>query len=290
MSNRIMKPKFSLILCLVLTLLTLAACGGPMFEVRSRIPDRLGMPVHMLKRTVHTDSFDFIAYERVRERGKSAMLYIEGDGITYTQFGQPAKDPTPASPLAMHLASRDNNKPNVIYLARPCQYTDKPTELCTNNIFWTSGRYSKPVIDAMDQAISEIKDHYNLKGFDIVGWGGGGTIATLLAAKRNDIYTIRTVAGNLDHSQTTTHLNTVSYDKSMNPVDIADRIADIPQYHFIGKYDVAVPSRAMHKFLDASGETRCIRYSVIDSVSHERGWVNRWPELLELPLNCYSDQ
>lgn len=276
-------------LCLSLALLVLAACGGPMFLMRAETPNRIATPVYMLKRNIQTESFELIAYERVRQKGESATIYIEGDGIAYTKFGKPAIDPTPASPLALHLASRDKS-PNVIYLARPCQYTDKPAKLCNSNIFWTGGRYSKPVIQAMDAALDNIKSYYNLKGFDIVGWGGGGTVAALLAARRSDIYTIRTVAGNLDHRETAAHLNTVPYDKSLNPVDIAPRIADIPQYHFIGKYDIAVPSRAMHKFRDASGKTSCIRYSVIDSVSHERGWVNRWPELLELPLDCYSDQ
>lgn len=276
-------------LCVCFALIALTACGGPMFLMRDETPSRIATPVYMLKRNIQTDSFELVAYERVRQKGESATVYIEGDGITYTKFGKPAIDPTPASPLALHLASRDKS-PNVIYLARPCQYTDEPEKLCDQNVFWTDGRYSKPVVNAMDEALDNIKSYYNLKGFDIVGWGGGGTIATLLAARRGDIYTVRTVAGNLDHRETAAHLNTRPYDKSMNPVDIAEQIADTPQYHFIGKYDIAVPSRAMHKFLDAAGETSCIRYSVIDSVSHERGWVNRWPELLELPLDCYSDQ
>ena len=49
-------------------------------------------------------------------------IYIEGDGRAWLNKNRPSLDPTPKNSLALKLAEIDP-APNVIYLARPCQYS-----------------------------------------------------------------------------------------------------------------------------------------------------------------------
>lgn len=69
------KQKLFLPLFVCLTLIALTACGGPMFLMRDETPSRIATPVYMLKRNIQTESFDLVAYERVRKRGKRHHLY-----------------------------------------------------------------------------------------------------------------------------------------------------------------------------------------------------------------------
>ncbi|VTP79138.1 Uncharacterised protein [Leclercia adecarboxylata] len=86
----------------------------------------------------------------------------------------------------------------VFYLARPCQFIGPPLpDNCRVNI-WTQDRFSPVVIDAMSEALNQIVLRYPRVQLDLVGYSGGGNIAALLAERRSDVRSLRTVAGNLD--------------------------------------------------------------------------------------------
>lgn len=278
-------------LCLAATagaVLGLAACtmGQDIGFMRVETAKRLATPSFMFDRVIPAAPFALTVYERVREPGADATLYIEGDGQSWISKRMPSLDPTPTNPVALHLATRDNG-PNVIYLARPCQYSKMlaPDTPC-DTAWWTSKRLAPEVLAAMNAAIDNIKAHNNIRKFNLVGFSGGAGIAVLLAGERDDIASIRTVAGNLDHDLFASMHKISPMGGSINPITAAAKVANIPQHHFIGEWDEVVPTAIYDSFRAAAGPSTCMRSSMVAETTHEKGWVNKWPEMLQKPVDC----
>ncbi len=255
---------------------------------RNENAQRLAVPAHMLKRQVEAGPFSIAVFERVRSKGEAATIYIEGDGDVKT-MGQKhiVGNVTPDYPLALHLATRDLGD-NVIYVARPCQFEGQEVEdgPCSTKKYAGPERFSFETMEAMNTVLDKLKNNHGFSGFNLVGYDGGGTVATLLAAKRKDVLSLRTVAANLD-----TDLNSANHKKpemvgSLNPRDFAKDIATIPQHHFIGEWDKDVQPNLSASFRNAMGPSTCTRISTVTEVDHEGGWANRWPSLLAEPLDC----
>jgi hypothetical protein len=266
-----------------------AACKTPGELWRYESASRLAAPANLLKRQVSAGAFSVSVYERVRAPGKVANIYIEGDGRhTLLDQATTSIDPTPSYPLALHLATRDLSE-NVIYVARPCQYnaldTTGDNSPCTRD-YWNNGRFSIETMEAMNTVLDKLKNNHSLSGFNLIGYDGGAAVATLLAAKRKDVVSIRTVAGNLD-----TDLNSANHKQpgmvgSLNPRDFAADIAGIPQTHFIGEWDQVTGANLSQSFRNAMGHSNCVRISTVAQTDHEGGWANRWPSLLNEPVDC----
>ena len=275
---------FSIFL-LTLSLFAAAGCTYKDFGNRQEIAKRIAMPAFMLPRDIETDHFFLKAYERVYAEGKTANLYIEGDGLVWMGHKTPQFNPTPVNPVALHLASRDNS-PNVLYLARPCQYVGLENEPNCNELIWTIDRYSEEIVRNMNQAIDNMKRHHDITGFNLIGYAGGGAIATLVAAKRDDVLSIRTVAGILDHDAWTHMRDMEPLVNSLNAVYVASQIADIPQHHFIGDIDYSVTPDIYWRYYEAGGHSPCMRATIVKNEDHESGWVDRWPSLMKEKLDC----
>lgn len=269
--------------------LTLAACGGVSGELRKQTAHRIAMPAFMVERWIPAGLFQLNAWERMHARGKAATVYIEGDGVPWgLRTGQgiaPTLIPTPKDPVALHLASRDMAE-NVVYLARPCQYlgTDKIGE-CPRT-YWEDGRFAPEVIDAYMLALDEIKARYDITGFHFVGYDGGANVAALVAGARGDALSLRTVAGNLNPDLMAVMHETPPLTEALNATTIAPSLADLPQYHFIGAADDVTPPAVYHSYRQAMGPSPCTHYSLIQDADHTRGWVEKWPQLLQIPLEC----
>lgn len=266
-------------------LLGLGACYFDMTEMRMETAKRLATPSFMFERHIKAEPFNLTVFERVHKEGGDATVYIEGDGVAWVSRQQASLDPTPRNPVALHLATRDNG-PNVIYMARPCQFT-KMTEPGPCPVeYWTSGRFAPEVIDSMNAALDNIKARHAITHFNLVGFSGGAAVAALVASRRDDVASLRTVAGNLDHVKANANHGVSQMDASLNAVDVAAKIAHIPQHHFLGEWDDVITPDIYESFRSASGQTSCIRSSLVRQADHETGWVSVWPELLKSPLDC----
>jgi len=267
-----------------LAILTLGGCIGTTYPyMRTETAQRIAAPAWMIKRDVTAEPFLLRAYERIHDRGGVAHLYIEGE-----ETGELLTDATPLNPVALHLASKDKAD-NVIYLARPCQYTGmvSPAEKCDSR-FWNESQFSQTVLDAYNRALDDIALRYNIRSFDVIGYSGGAAIATLLAAQRDDITSLRTVAGILDNDAYTQEAQLPAMGDSLNPVTQAVVLTKMPQYHFIGGRDGTVPPAVLHSYLQSMPPSKCVQTMLIQEADHENGWVDKWPELLELPVTCYA--
>jgi hypothetical protein len=276
--------KYTFLNLFIVFALVLTGCTATRAFYRSETAQRLAAPAYMVERQIPAGQFILTAFERLRARGDVANIYIEGDGQAWLSKSMKSGDPTPVHPLALHLASKDSAD-NVIYLARPCQYTKGKG--CHPD-YWGQKRFAPEVINAYVRALDNIKAHYGIRGFHVIGYSGGGAVATLLAAERDDVLSLRTVAGNLDHTQHSALHGVSVLGGSLNPVDHVSHLRTMPQLHFVGQFDEIVPESIARRYMDALGDTNCAKIEHVADVNHEDGWVNRWPELLRMKPVCAS--
>ena len=155
-------------LFLISIVFALSACSTHNFLFRDEVAQRIASPAWLLKRVIPANEFALTAYERIHERSDVANVYIEGDGQAWLSRTRQSGDPTPVNPVALHMASKDNAK-NVIYLARPCQYSktindDTP---CHRD-YWSTKRFSPEVIESYVAALDNIKAHHNIMGLSLI--------------------------------------------------------------------------------------------------------------------------
>jgi len=262
----------------------LAACTE--MPIRRDIAHRVAAPAFMVERTIPAEPFELTAFERMHTRDAPANIYIEGDGKAWLSKSKISRDPTPTNPVALHLAAYDKAD-NVGWLARPCQFTKLLDESkpCPNS-YWTNKRFAPEVITAYHAALDNIAAKYDITEFNLIGFSGGANIAAILAAQRDDVVSLRTVAGNLDHVAHSNYHKVSILEGSLNAVDYAEQLRNVPQHHFIGGQDNVVPPAILNSYLQALGETPCLRYSFIQEAEHEAGWVDKWPKLLQIPMSC----
>ena len=214
--------------------------------------------------------------------GPLLIIYIEGDGHAWQSKSRASHDPTPQSPVAFRLALLDPRH-DVAYLARPCQYlVDQPA--CRDNRWWTDDRFSEPVIAAMNSAIDQLKQSPRQK-IELIGFSGGGAIAIDIAARRSDIAAIRTIAGNLDPHLLNQLHGVTPMPTTIDPMQFAPRLRAVPQIHYTGTDDDIVTSAVTLSYLQAAGNPACV-HSIAVKVSHNDGWEESWPQLLEQKPDC----
>lgn len=277
--------KLSGLFALVLSVFALSGCLMGTMEMRDQVASRIARPAFMVQRVVPAGLFNLTAWERMHVHRAPATVYIEGDGIAWVSPRTKSLDPTPKNPVALHLAAMDKAE-NVVWLARPCQYSGWNGQGPCPDTYWTGGRTAPEVLSAYHEALDNIKNMYEITGFDLVGYSGGAAVAALIAAQRTDVLSLRTVAGNLDYATFSQIHNVSPLKDSLDPVTVAAQLARMPQRHFIGGQDDIVPPAIFNSWKQASGKTDCVRPVLIEQNDHESGWVEKWPELLALPVTC----
>ncbi|CAA7625977.1 alpha/beta hydrolase [Magnetospirillum sp. SS-4] len=266
-------------------LLLLLAAGCGTVEKRGADADAIAASARMTKATLRTDSFTLMSYSHLGRPGEPLTVYIEGDGRAWTTRTQLSLNPTPDNPLALRLAVRDPAA-NVAYLGRPCQYVDLGRERHCHDAYWSSKRFAPEVIAATDQAVEQLKARAGASGLHLVGYSGGGAVAALLAARRPDVLSLRTVAGNLDHVALHNHHRVTQIPASLNPIDVAPRLARLPQIHYSGGRDTVVPGFIAARYAQRSGDGSCVRLSTMSGATHEDGWAERWTSALKDAPSC----
>ena len=243
--------------------------------------DAMAQPVGLQREQVPAGMFVLTAFVRITHTDQPLTVYIEGDGLAWRNRNQPSDDPTPHRALGLRLAVADNSA-NVVYLARPCQFTPMAANPRCEVAYWTGKRYAPEVVAAIDAAVSHYLTGLPAQRVNLVGYSGGGALAVLVAARRKDVASLRTVAGNLDHVAVNRWHQVSAMPDSLNAIDVAGRVAAIPQLHFSGADDKIVPTAITRSFVAAAG--RCAQLRVVDGMSHESDWAVQWPQLLALAL------
>ncbi|MGR8919992.1 MAG: hypothetical protein ACU85V_10245, partial [Gammaproteobacteria bacterium] len=204
-------------------------------------------------------------------------VYLEGDGRAWVSRRRPSEDPTPVNPVALRLALADPG-PDVVYVARPCQYLEQAVRACEQR-YWTTARYAEAVVAAVDAALDVVLSGDAAPALALVGFSGGGAIAALLAARRDDVGWLVGVAPNLDTSAWTAHHAVTPLEGSLNPVAVAPRLGRLPQAHLFGAADEVMPARVARTWFDALPPGAPAASRVVDGMRHACCWERTWPRV-----------
>jgi predicted esterase len=260
----------------------LAGCADPNAHA-----DAITQPVGLRREQINAGSFLLTTFVRITQHDQPLTIYIEGDGLAWRTRYQASDDPTPHQALGLALAVADP-APNVVYLARPCQFTPMAMNPSCNVAYWTDKRYAEEVVAAMNQAVSHYAAQVQAPRIQLIGYSGGGALAVLIAARRSDVASLRTVAGNLDHAAVNRLHKVSAMPESLNAIDFARQVAAIPQIHFSGADDTVVPPAIAQSFVAAVAGT-CAKVRIVPGMSHESHWERQWPDLLAIAPLCSSD-
>lgn len=269
--------------------LALSSCKSATLGGRSNLADNVAQNRQFIRKEIDANPFRITTFQKMSPfAAPTTRVYIEGDGQAWLSRTQPSLNPTPTDPFALKLASQDS-APNIIYMARPCQYSGRiDGELCASQ-YWRSARYAPEVINSYNAALNQIKTQYNVQNFELVGYSGGGTLAALLAAHRSDVKSLRTIAGNLDHREHSRVHNVSPLSASLNPPDYAARLSKIPQVHFIGNNDDVVPPSVYQSYARAFSNQSCLQYKIFGGKDHtSESWKKDWPTLLSNTPHCQA--
>jgi hypothetical protein len=270
-------------LCILLLGSMLTACDALDPNAHA---DALAKAAGLHRELINTNPFVLTAFARIARPDEPLRVYIEGDGQAWLSRTEPALDPTPRQAEGLALAAADS-APNVVYLARPCQFTPMAMNPRCGEPYWTSKRYAPEVTASLNEAVSHYAAQLPGQGIELVGYSGGGALAVLIAARRTDVTSIRTVAGNLDDELVNRLHDVSAMPQSENAIDDAGRVADIAQIHFSGGEDDIVPPVVAQRFA-AAASTRCARAMTIPGLAHDSDWSARWPALLAILPTCSS--
>lgn len=195
-----------------------------------------------------------------------------------------SEDPTPIDPLGLRLAVQHPDEA-AAYLARPCQFVGVDRDTQCRSRYWTSARFSPEVIETSDQALSRIKALTGATELRLVGYSGGGAVATLLAARRSDVVQLVTVAGNLDHTAWTKRHRISPLADSLNPKDVWREVSGIRQTHLVGGRDRIISPRAAQDYaaLFPAGQKPLV--IVFDDYDHSCCWAEHWPDIYQRDVN-----
>ncbi len=226
---------------------------------------------------IHTRAFEIESFAAPDASHRpNLVVYIEGDGLAFLSPERISEDPTPSEPVALELAlsSPIDATSHVAYLARPCQYTGM-LPIC-RPAYWTAERFAPQVIEAMDDAVSQLKTRYGATHVTLVGYSGGAAIAALLAERRDDVVRLVSVAGNLSTRRWTDLQALAPLKGSLDPYDQRERLVGISQWHFVGSSDSVVPHTLTEQFVQGMANATVI---TIDGFDHVCCWAGHWPEL-----------
>lgn len=272
-------PRSAVFVSVCLMAAMLAGCADP-----NRHADAMAQSGHLQHGEFKAEGFLLTSFFRITRPDLPLSVYIEGDGMAWRSRTVPSENPTPHQAEGLALAAADPAA-NVVYLARPCQFTPLALNPRCDKAYWTQKRFAEEVVVAMNQAVTHYAAQVPGQRIQLIGYSGGGALAVLIAARRSDVASLRTVAGNLDHAEVNRLHHVSAMPESLNAIDVARQVASIPQLHFSGADDSVVPDVIAQRFVSATAGV-CAQRQIVPGMSHESDWARLWPTLLKTPLPC----
>ena len=269
--------RFGILLCCLL----LQSCATPTGNL-----NRLAAAQGFVRSTIDAGGFSLLTYQKPSSASPAVTgsvpvvddtlhVYLEGDGSPWRHRSIIMADPTPRHPLMLRLMGMEAQP--AAYLGRPC-YNGTSAEPPCENSLWTSGRYSKAVIDSMASALQVLARRFDARRIWLIGHSGGGALAMLLAEEVPAVTRVVTVAANLDTDAWTLHHGYTPLYGSLNPAARPSLRTDVWQWHLVGGLDRVVPAQLVRPFIMRQSQASAFE---IDRFSHGCCWEQIWPEVLE---------
>jgi pimeloyl-ACP methyl ester carboxylesterase len=249
-------------------LLAITACAGP-----SPRFDRDARELGLVREEVAGAGFTHAVYRALGiARGNRLHVYLEGDGTPWIDGRHAAVDPTPRSPVALRLMTRDPEA--ALLLGRPC-YNGHYADAGCGPALWTDARYSEAVVDSMARALEAVRPPG--ARLTLIGHSGGGTLAMLLAERVAGVDAVVTIAGNLDLAAWARRHGYEPLSASLDPSARAPLPPHIRQIHFAGERDREVPPQLV---ASAARRQPGARFELRPGFDHACCWLRDWPGLL----------
>ncbi|MBX2858993.1 MAG: hypothetical protein KTR17_10045 [Cellvibrionaceae bacterium] len=248
-------------------LLLLSACTSPTQELLKN---------HQWRgETLAVDAFQLWVVRNRSDKpsGRTLHIYFSGDGSPWLNKQLIAADPSPRNPVALQLMSLDPNP--AAYLGRPCYHLlrGKSQQAPCSPALWTSRRYSEEVVAVMAKGVQKL--NRSKQNITIIGFSGGGVLATLVAERVPLVKTVVSIAANLDIEMWSDLMGYSPLSGSINPNTLATLRADVRRIHLIGQQDKQVPPKVTRSFIgNHGGETL-----VFSGFDHHCCWNQIWPGL-----------
>jgi len=202
-------------------------------------------------------------------------VYLDGDGTPWTSGHFIADDPTPRNPLILQLLHEDPAP--ALLLGRPCYYGLKMEPGCVPAL-WTAQRYSSAVVASLVAALEQWLANRHVDRIVLIGFSGGGALATLVGSRLPKVSLIITIAANLDVKGWSDYHGYLSLEGSLNPKTDAHLPDRIKQIHLAGLNDDNVPATLIAAF--AASQPKAI-YLPYAGFSHSCCWLEIWPAFLK---------
>lgn len=264
---------------------SLASCShAPSPAARLQNAWALAQTGTMAAESINSQPLPLMAFTPPTHEAHTLVVYIEGDGLAWRTRHLVSDDPTPVNPVALKLAITDP-RPNKAYLARPCQYLQPGG--CEPGL-WTEARFSDAVVQSTLSAIDILKAKFGAQRIELVGYSGGGAVAALVAARRDDVTRLVTVAGNLDHRHWTDRHRVTPLAQSLNPADAWPQLAGVPQAHLVGEKDRIIDASDLRAYADRFPGGQKPAIHVISGFDHRCCWEQHWADILTA-LDASSD-
>jgi hypothetical protein len=265
---------------MVLWLFLLTGCTTiPSLQERMQTLSTLSSQHDLSSETIETRHFRLYSINDLSEcNNKDMRIYIEGDGFAWVTRTRISDDPTPINPLTAKLMVQDTSKCKV-YLARPCQYVG--VDRCDSD-YWSEKRFADKVVQSYNEAFDRLKKKYGNSTFTLFGYSGGGAIALLSAADRNDVRRLVTIAGNLDTDAWVEYHRLSPLVGSLNPSQMGSKLESIPQIHFIGAEDRIIPEAMFKSYRKQLPDPRNVKSVLCEECTHNKGWSEKWENYLNM--------
>jgi hypothetical protein len=264
----------------ILLYMLISSCTSTLSS-RIEEADKVAIINKFEKKLVQAGDFVITTYQRISDKNGHYVFYVEGDGSITSGNYTIADNPTPSKVMLFNLATLDT-RPNVVYIARPCQYTPVTLNPKCISIYWTDKRLAEEVVQSINIVIDTIN---NGTPASLIGFSGGGGIVVLVATRNKNIKDIITIAGNLDIDYFSKYHKVYALKESLNPIDYVAQIRNIPQLHVVGSQDQIVPSTIMNLYVKAI-DSNCVQQKIFPNVTHTKGWDKVWRDILKINLNC----
>ena len=154
-----------------------------------------------------------------------------------------------------------------------------------NPSFWSDARYSEAVVDSLSAALIRYAEVKNISELILIGYSGGGVLATLLANRISMVVGIITIASNLDIEAWSKLHHYLPLYRSLNPVTDLP-IISVPHLALVGDLDENVPPETLKEFLVNHPQTKVEHYLDFNHVCcWERDWKTILPAALDMIRN-----
>ena len=255
--------------CLVVMLL--AACATPSARIE-RIAADAGLRQEVVR---GADFRHLVLYRRDEVAARRLHVYIDHDGKPWIGGTRVASDPSPRTPLALEFMLQDPAA--AIYVGRPCHFGAAGQPGC-HPLIWTHARYGEAVVASMAAVIEQWLSKTGRTELVLIGYSGGGTLASLLAARLPQTVGLLTIAANLDVDAWTALHRYSPMIGSLDPAQSDALDSHIVQHHHVGVRDRNVPPELLARFVAKEPGARLFMHPDFD---HVCCWVAAWPRLLD---------